>query len=95
MSTDQVAINRACELNDLAWASPSSLPDTYWECRGRSPLPGFGAAHLGDAIAGTRKLLFLFSPPEAPGQRARKEDDSPFKKKVSRRKRQITRDQTP
>ena len=32
-------------------------------CRGRSPLPGRGAAHLGDAKA--RPAYFLSSPPQA------------------------------
>jgi hypothetical protein len=31
-----------------------------WECRGRSSLPGFGAAHPGDAQAPPEKFLFSF-----------------------------------
>ena len=31
------------------------------ECRGRSPLTGFGAAHPGDAEARPEKLLFNYS----------------------------------
>jgi hypothetical protein len=31
------------------------------ECRGQSPLPGCGAAHLGDAIAGPHKHLFTLA----------------------------------
>jgi hypothetical protein len=36
----------------------SFLSQSHKECRGRSPLPGCGAAHLGDATAGPHKLLF-------------------------------------
>ena len=46
-------------------ASPSSRNQ---ECRGRSPLPGIGAAHLGDAIA-VPKISFIYSPPQAASQK--------------------------
>ena len=37
----------------------ASLYSAYQkECRGRSPLPGFGDPHLGDTTAGLEKLLF-------------------------------------
>ena len=40
----------------------------------RSPLPGFGAAHLGDARAGPRKTPFSFFPPKAASQQGWQED---------------------